>query len=66
MIARDWDSRVTHVLREQNKVADWLAGYVFNFMKGLRVFGSPPMGVMSYLENDTKGPPEVRIVGSYG
>lgn len=64
LMLRDWDVKLTHVYREQNRVSDYLAGHAFVKENGLQVFGSHPRDVVQHLERDKADVPMVRRVGS--
>lgn len=55
LMARDWIVKVTHVFREANRCADWLAGFAFTQTLGIHFFDHHPMGLGSLLLADICG-----------
>lgn len=47
--------KVTHVFREANRCADWLAGFAFTQTLGIHFFDHHPMGLGSLLLADICG-----------
>ena len=54
-LPRDWEITVTHVLREANACADWLAKLGSSGNDQLTVWNTPPEGLRSYLRADYMG-----------
>ena len=52
LLDRHWIVKVSHVVREANFTADWLADYAINFEFGCHRLTSPPMGIISWLNHD--------------
>ncbi|CAA7017011.1 unnamed protein product [Microthlaspi erraticum] len=54
-ISKDWEVRVTHVLREANRLADGLANYAFSLPLGLHFLDSVPSDLLVVLSDDERG-----------
>ncbi|CAA7051324.1 unnamed protein product [Microthlaspi erraticum] len=61
-ISRDWLVRVTHVYREANRVADWLANYAFSLQLGFSFLPSAPTDLSVLLLEDVDGSSRARFV----
>lgn len=55
LIHRDWTCKITHVYREPNKCADWMATHFDDLELGLHVFNNPTTGITSALTADAMG-----------
>ncbi|KAL5833416.1 hypothetical protein ACOSQ3_017090 [Xanthoceras sorbifolium] len=64
LIQGDWICRVTHVYREANMLADWMAKIGLQHALGLKYFEDPPTGCMQILDEDATGWPVSRAVFS--
>lgn len=62
MMQRDWEVKVSHGFREQNRAADHMARRALNHERGLRVFDRPPNDMEKCLELDAKGAPVAKRV----
>lgn len=54
-LARPWEVKVVHTLREGNKVADHLANVAHTLLLGLHILSSPPDGCGHLLWQDFLG-----------
>ncbi|KAL5780992.1 hypothetical protein ACOSP7_006021 [Xanthoceras sorbifolium] len=57
LIQGDWICRVTHVYREVNMLADWMAKLGLQQALGLKYFEDPPTGCIQILDEDAAGWP---------
>lgn len=55
MYSRSWDIRISHVWREGNRVADYLANVAHSRELGLHMLRHPPKGCVSLLLQDVVG-----------
>ncbi|KAK4278982.1 hypothetical protein QN277_016750 [Acacia crassicarpa] len=55
LLAQEWQVRMTHVYREGNRCADFLASYVLRLEVGIHVFQEPPDGITGLLSEDALG-----------
>ncbi|KAL9411709.1 hypothetical protein AB3S75_045333 [Citrus x aurantiifolia] len=53
LIRRNWQVEITHVYREANFAADYLATLACSIPLGLHVFNSLPKGVLQFISQDT-------------
>ena len=64
LIRRNWRVEITHVYREANFTADYLATLACSLPLGLHVLNSPPKGVLQFMSQDTYGVVYPRLVFS--
>nr|GMD03858.1 putative ribonuclease H-like domain-containing protein [Ipomoea batatas] len=57
-LMKPWDITVTHIFREQNRVADVLAKRALSYDRGLLIFHQPVPEVVLSLEEDVLGFPQ--------
>lgn len=62
IMKRDWRVRVSHVYREQNRVADSMAKFSYDLGRGLRVFKDPPLTIWGVFHDDLQNVPRARSV----
>ncbi|KAH9804404.1 putative ribonuclease H protein [Citrus sinensis] len=62
LIGRDWLIQMNHIYREANAAADFLATYSLVFPVGLHYFQSPPLNLLTILNNDVSGVAHSRLV----
>lgn len=55
LLGRDWEVTISHVLREANHCADWLATHFDSFDLGLHILEEAPHQISSYLTADAIG-----------
>ena len=55
LIGRNWEVRVVHIYREQNRAVDFLASAVIQHGKGLVIYVVPPLDIQSIISEDRKG-----------
>ena len=55
LLHRNWSCSITHVYREANRCADWMATNASTLHAGLHVFYNPPKGVNPSLLADAQG-----------
>lgn len=55
LLSRAWNIRITHVRREGNRLADWLADYSHSLPLGLHKLERPPAGCGEILMHDIIG-----------
>nr|GMC99849.1 reverse transcriptase [Ipomoea batatas] len=63
-LMKPWDITVTHIFREQNRVADVLAKRALSYDLGLLIFHQPVPEVVLSLEEDVLGFPQGKLVSS--
>nr|GMD70093.1 RnaseH [Ipomoea batatas] len=63
-LMKPWDITVTHIFREQNRVADVLAKRALSYDRGLLIFHQPVPEVVLSLEEDVLGFPQGRLVSN--
>nr|GMD48141.1 ribonuclease H [Ipomoea batatas] len=63
-LMKPWDITVTHIFREQNRVADVLAKRAHSYDRGLLIFHQPVPDVVLSLEEDELGFPQGRLVSN--
>ncbi|KAL9438044.1 hypothetical protein AB3S75_023834 [Citrus x aurantiifolia] len=51
----DWQVSLSHIYREANFAADYMANFAFSIPLGLIVYPTPPLGVRSFLFHDSYG-----------
>ena len=51
----DWQVSLSHIYREANFAADYMANLDFSIPLGLIVYPTPPLGVRSFLFHDSYG-----------
>ena len=51
----DWQVSLSHIYREANFAADYMANLAFSIPLGLIVYPTPPLGVRSFLFHDSYG-----------
>ncbi|KAI9108254.1 hypothetical protein K1719_020737 [Acacia pycnantha] len=52
---KEWRVEISHVYRERNCCADWLASYALGLEKGLHFSQNPPDGIQHCLSEDAVG-----------
>ncbi|KAH9670623.1 putative ribonuclease H protein [Citrus sinensis] len=62
LIRRNWRVEITHVYREANFAADYLATLACCLPLGLHVLNSPPKGVLQFMSQDNYGVVYPRLV----
>lgn len=62
--SRQWVCKITHVMREENRVADFLATFGHSLEVGLHCLRSPLTGCGSLLSHDSIGVTFPRLVAS--
>lgn len=60
MLKKDWDVKISHIFREQNRAADVMAKLSFEWDKGFRVFKEPPATIHEVLIEDSRRVPTGR------
>lgn len=55
LISQSWECRLTHMFREGNFSADWLANHGLSLPLGLTIIVDPPDDLKSLLRNDVMG-----------
>lgn len=48
-ISRNWQISITHIYREANSVADFMANMAHAYPHGLHLFSNPPVGIYSII-----------------
>ncbi|KAL9453332.1 hypothetical protein AB3S75_009020 [Citrus x aurantiifolia] len=62
LLNRNWQVCLTHIYREANSVADFMANMALSLPSGMHLFSSPPMGTYSAILQDMIGVAKPRIV----
>ena len=52
LLSRNWHTAITHIYREANSAADFMANMAHSAPLGLHVFPNPPMGIYSIISQD--------------
>ena len=52
---RNWQVCLTHIYREANSVADFMANMAHSLPNGMHLFTSPPVGIYSIILQDMIG-----------
>ncbi|KAL9443990.1 hypothetical protein AB3S75_017211 [Citrus x aurantiifolia] len=55
LLRRNWQIAITHIYREANSAADFMANMAHSAPLGLYVFSDPPMGIYSIISQDLFG-----------
>ena len=62
LLSRNWQISITHIFREANLVADFMANMTHSVSHGLHLFTSPTVGIYSIILQDMFGVAQPRIV----
>lgn len=62
LMKRDWSINITHVYREVNFTADFLANYALSLPLGCHHFNVPPISLLPFLTHDMYGVAYPRFV----
>ncbi|KAH9788525.1 reverse transcriptase domain-containing protein [Citrus sinensis] len=62
LLDRNWQVCLTHIYREANSVADFMANMALSLPNGMHFFTSPPVGIYSVILQDMIGVAKPRIV----
>ena len=62
LLSRNWQTSITHIYREANSAADFMANMAHSVLLGLHVFSNPPMGIYSIISQDIFGVTQPRFV----
>ncbi|CAN1760247.1 Putative ribonuclease H protein At1g65750, partial [Linum perenne] len=62
LLERDWSIKVTHIYREGNHLADYLAGKGHNLGMGTHIVSVADQGVQYWVNYDRVGSTEARSV----
>ncbi|KAL9436228.1 hypothetical protein AB3S75_022309 [Citrus x aurantiifolia] len=62
LLSRNWQIAITHIYREANSTADFMANMAHSAPLGLQVFSDPPMGIYSIISQDLFGVTQPRFV----
>lgn len=62
LLHRSWQITITHIYREGNSTADFMANMAHSFSYGLHLFSYPPEGIRSILLHDMFGTFQPRLV----
>ena len=54
-LKRDWNVKISHILREANACADFLANEGAIGNEKLRVLQEPPQGLLPFMREDLRG-----------
>ena len=55
LLNRNWQVSLTHIFREANSVADFMANMAHSLPHGVHLFSSPPVGIYSIIVQDSFG-----------
>lgn len=58
----DWHVSISHIYREANFVADYIANFTFSIPLVFIVYLNPPLGVKSLLLHDSYGVAQLRSI----
>ncbi|KAH9725573.1 putative ribonuclease H protein [Citrus sinensis] len=59
---RNWQINISHIYREANSAADFMANMAHLIPHGLQLFSNPPVGIYSILSQDMYGVCQPRII----
>ncbi|KAH9718348.1 putative ribonuclease H protein [Citrus sinensis] len=59
---RNWQINISHIYREANSAADFMANMAHLVPHGLQLFSNPPVGIYSILSQDMYGVCQPRII----
>ncbi|KAH9673337.1 reverse transcriptase domain-containing protein [Citrus sinensis] len=62
IISRNWQVSITHIYREANSAADFMANMAHSYPHGLHLFSSPPVGIYSIIVQDLYGVTQPRLI----
>ncbi|KAL9417260.1 hypothetical protein AB3S75_040274 [Citrus x aurantiifolia] len=62
LISRNWQVVITHIYREANSAADFMANMAHTYPQGLHLFSSPPVGIFSIIVQDLFGVTKPRLI----
>ena len=62
LLSRSWQVSLSHIFREANSAADFMASMAHSIPYGLQVFDSPPVGIYSIILQDIFGVAKPRMV----
>ena len=62
IISRNWQVSITHIYREANSAADFMANMAHSYPHGLHLFSSPPVGIYSIIVQDLFGVTQPRLI----
>ena len=62
LMGRNWEVRVGHIYKEQNRAADFLASAAFHHGKELVIYDDPPLSIQSIIAEDKRGVSWVRRI----
>ncbi|KAL9419174.1 hypothetical protein AB3S75_037017 [Citrus x aurantiifolia] len=62
IISRNWQVVITHIYREANSAADFMANTAHSYPQGLHLFSSPPVGIFSIIVQDLLGVTKPRLI----
>ena len=62
LISRNWQVSITHIYREANSAADFMANMAHSYPHGLHLFSSPPVGIYSIIVQDLFGVTQPRFI----
>ncbi|XP_073051225.1 uncharacterized protein [Primulina eburnea] len=55
ILNREWEVRINHIYREQNRAADYLASEAKKYQRGYRDIWTPPKGLEDIIQDDKTG-----------
>ncbi|KAJ9159056.1 hypothetical protein P3X46_024587 [Hevea brasiliensis] len=55
LLLKDWDVQISHIYREANFSADWLASMAYSLPLGRHFLEEPPVSILSWLFHDVVG-----------
>ncbi|CAN0866786.1 Putative ribonuclease H protein At1g65750 [Linum grandiflorum] len=62
LCSRQWEVQISHIYRETNNVADYLANLDHSFSYGMHLFGTPDRGLSDWLDYELIGVSTPRFV----
>ena len=65
LLSRNWQVSLSHIFREANSAADFMASMAYSVPYGVHVFNSPPVGIYSFILQDIVGVAKPRMVMPY-
>lgn len=62
LLSRNWQISISHIYREANSAADFMANMAHSAPLGLHVYSNPPVGIYSIMSQDLFGVTQPRFV----
>ena len=62
LLSRNWQTTISHIYREANSAADFMANMAHSAPLGLHFFSNPPVGIYPIISKDLFGVTQPRFV----